>query len=64
MSSLMAASMVIAPIVAGYLYELNDTIPFYTSSACLLLALVMEMRYERIATRSANPSLVDAPSEK
>lgn len=57
MSSLMAASMVIAPVIAGTLFELNISWPFFFGAALMAFSVVLE---QRTRTRSG---LVHPPNK-
>ncbi len=53
LSSLMSMCMVIGPIISGPLFEMNDTFPYYLAGIYLVIGLLMSVRYERTAARSA-----------
>jgi len=58
LSSIMAASMATAPIIAGTLFELKDNLPFLVASGYLTAGLVIAIRYRR--RLSAEP-VVEGP---
>ncbi len=45
MTSLMAASMVVGPIVGGALFEIHDGYPYFLASALMLISLIIALRY-------------------
>jgi MFS transporter, DHA1 family, tetracycline resistance protein len=45
MTSLMAASMVVAPIIGGALFEIHDGYPFFLAATLMLISLVIAIRY-------------------
>lgn len=50
LTSLMAAMMVIGPVIAGALYEIRDYLPFIGGAAFMLIALAIALQYRRTAT--------------
>jgi DHA1 family tetracycline resistance protein-like MFS transporter len=53
LSALMSAYMVIAPLLAGYLYEINYSCPYIVSAILLLLGVYFALMFKR---RRANES--------
>lgn len=49
LTSLMAAMMVIGPIISGALYEIRDYLPFIGGSAFMFIALIIALQYRRTA---------------
>ena len=47
LSSIMAASMATAPIIAGALFEFENILPFLVASAYLTAGLVIAIQYRR-----------------
>ncbi|MBF8247782.1 MAG: hypothetical protein HW374_582, partial [Bacteroidetes bacterium] len=47
LSSIMAASMATAPIIAGILFEFKNILPFLVASGYLMTGLVIAIRYRR-----------------
>ena len=47
LSSLMAAYMIMAPILAGFLYEVNFALPYILSSVLLLLGIYFALRFKK-----------------
>jgi MFS family permease len=56
MTSLMAASMVIAPVIAGSLYEVNISLPYYLGAALMMACIYFEYRVWKIRPRNAKSS--------
>jgi multidrug resistance protein len=48
LSSLMAAYMVAAPILSGFLYEINHTFPYLLSAFLLLLGIYFAVRFKKL----------------
>jgi DHA1 family tetracycline resistance protein-like MFS transporter len=64
LSSLMSMCMVLGPVIAGPLFEANDTFPFYLAGIYLVIGLIMSARYTRNAARSADKSTTEIPLTK
>lgn len=54
MSSLMAASMVIAPIIAGGLFELGISLPFVFGAILMAISVFLEWKSYRMSPGTAN----------
>lgn len=61
LTSLMAASMVIGPLIGGVLFELHDGYPFYFAGVLMLISLLVTLRYRKLGENEAQPVIV--PSE-
>jgi len=57
MSSLMAASMVIAPVVAGALFEIKSVLPFVLGIVLMGFSAILEHRSLRRAAGKKGPEL-------
>jgi hypothetical protein len=51
MTSLMAASMVLAPVIAGSLYEVNISLPYFLGAALMMACIYFEYRVWKIRPR-------------
>ncbi len=58
LSALMSAYMVIAPILSGYLYEMNRASPYIVSAALLFLGVLFAVKFQQKASAVA----LDVPS--
>ncbi|MBI3580350.1 MAG: MFS transporter [Ignavibacteriales bacterium] len=56
LTSLMAAMMVIGPIISGALFEIRDYLPFIGGAAFMLIALVVALQFRRTATATEQPT--------
>ncbi|MFH0991161.1 MAG: MFS transporter [bacterium] len=54
LTALMAAHMVIAPILSGYLYEAGHSLPYIFSAILLLLGLYFADRFKRLALQKSS----------
>jgi len=63
LSSLMAASMVVGPVIAGPLYEIHDTLPYFAAGGYILTALVFALTYQRRARTAAEVVRVNTVDE-
>lgn len=60
MTSLMAASMVVAPVIGGALFEIHDGYPFFLSAALMLISLIIAIRYRSSPDFHGHVSVVSA----
>lgn len=49
MTSLMAATMIVGPMIGGALFEIHDGYPFYFAGLMMVVSLVIALRYRRAA---------------
>lgn len=56
MTSLMAASMVLAPVIAGSLYEINIAFPFFLGAILMTICIYFEYKVWRLRPRDLTPS--------
>lgn len=63
-TSLLAAMMVIGPVMAGALFELHDTIPFFISAVLMLIALWIAFSFRRSARIASAPASVSISPEQ
>jgi MFS family permease len=47
LTSLMAASMVVGPMIGGALFEIHDSYPFFFAGALMIISLIIALRYRR-----------------
>jgi DHA1 family tetracycline resistance protein-like MFS transporter len=47
LTSIMAASMVVGPIVGGALFEIHDGYPFFLASVLMLFSLIIALQYRK-----------------
>jgi MFS family permease len=47
LTSLMAASMVVGPMIGGALFEIHDSYPFFLAGALMIISLIIALRYRR-----------------
>ncbi len=58
LTSLMAASMIVGPVVSGALFEIYDSIPYYLAAALMAISLTIALSYQRHSP-PAHPELAD-----
>ncbi|MEX2115980.1 MAG: MFS transporter [Bacteroidota bacterium] len=56
MTSLMAASMVIAPLIAGSLFEVNISLPFFLGAILMMMCVYFEYKVWKIRPRDLTPA--------
>ncbi|MEX1139917.1 MAG: MFS transporter [Bacteroidota bacterium] len=56
MTSLMAASMVLAPIIAGLLYEMNIALPFFLGAILMTVCVYFEYKVWKVRPRDLTPA--------
>lgn len=56
MTSLMAASMVLAPVIAGSLYEVNITFPFFLGALLMTMSIYFEYKVWKLRPRGLTPT--------
>jgi DHA1 family tetracycline resistance protein-like MFS transporter len=64
LSSFMSASMVVGPIIAGILFEIHDTFPYYVAATYLVFGLVMAVRYQRDRVSKSEQSFTGIPGQQ
>jgi len=47
LTSLMAAMMVVGPLVGGALFEIHDGYPFYLAGALMIVSLLVSRQYRQ-----------------
>jgi predicted MFS family arabinose efflux permease len=55
LTSLMSACMALAPLIAGPLFELDMSLPYYVATGYLLVGMFFTLRYQAIARRTHTP---------
>lgn len=58
LTSLTAASMVLGPIIAGALFEMHDSYPFFLAAALMVISLVVALRYRRSPELQGQPDVI------
>ena len=58
LTSLMAASMVVGPIIGGALFEIHDGYPFFLAAMLMLVSLIVALRYRASQSSQAQPAFV------
>lgn len=64
LSSLMSICMVLGPVFAGPLFEINDAYPYYLSVLYLVLGLIMTYLYERTGMRNGEAAPANVPAQE
>ena len=62
LTSLMAASMVVGPIIGGTLFEIHDGYPFFLAGFLMLVSLLVTVRHRRLPSTQTQPAVI--PSER
>ena len=62
LSSLMSACMVVGPMIAGPLFEMHVSFPYFLASAYVIAGLIAALRYQRIQQRADQELADTAPS--
>jgi multidrug resistance protein len=55
LTSLMAASMIVGPLVSGFLFELYDSLPFYLATLLMAVSLACTLRVRRVQPAHQSP---------
>ncbi len=63
LTSIMAASMVVGPIVGGALFEIRDGYPFFLAGALMIFSLMIALQYRKSIEYRSNLSVVTAEQE-
>jgi DHA1 family tetracycline resistance protein-like MFS transporter len=63
LSSFMSASMVVGPIIAGILFEVHDTLPYFAAATYLAFGLVIADRYQRNRVSRSDQSVSSPPGQ-
>jgi hypothetical protein len=58
LTSLMAASMVVGPIVGGALFEIHDGYPYFFGGFLMLISLFVTLRFQKSASTHSAPAPV------
>jgi len=58
MTSLMAASMIVGPIVGGALFEIHDGYPFFLSGVLMIISLIIALQYRKSPDFHGSPASV------
>jgi DHA1 family tetracycline resistance protein-like MFS transporter len=63
LTSIMAASMVVGPIVGGALFEIHDGYPFFLGSILMLLSLIIALQYRKSPDFHGHAAVVSVEQE-
>jgi DHA1 family tetracycline resistance protein-like MFS transporter len=63
LSSFMSASMVVGPIIAGILFEVHDTLPYFAAATYLAFGLVIADCYQRNRVSRSDQSVSSPPGQ-
>ena len=57
LTSLMAATMVVGPLIGGALFEIHDGYPFYLAGVLMIVSLLVSRQYRRSGELTVQPEL-------